>query len=157
MADAALHRWKFFRAGGFDQVHLATGADLVALEELDQKLWFALACPTRGLEFDARTLELLDTQKDSRIRANELIEATRFVRRVFKNPDDLAAGGDSVPLAAIDEGTDDGKRVLLAAKTVLSGLGGVGSGRRGLPDDPFGAEGNMHRLDDAGGRFPVTT
>lgn len=32
------HRWKFFRAGGFDQVLLETGADLMALETLDQKL-----------------------------------------------------------------------------------------------------------------------
>jgi hypothetical protein len=33
------HAWKFFRVGGFDQVRLDTGADLVALEQLDQKLW----------------------------------------------------------------------------------------------------------------------
>src|SRR5262245_49255638 len=30
--------WKFFRAGGFDQVRLETGADLLALDQLDQKL-----------------------------------------------------------------------------------------------------------------------
>jgi len=55
---SANHIWKFFRAGGFDQVRLDTGADLMALDELDQKLWVALACPATGLEFDARTLAL---------------------------------------------------------------------------------------------------
>jgi len=62
------HTWKFFRAGGFDQVRLDTGADLMALDELDQKLWVALACPTTGLEFDCSTLALIDTDKDGRIR-----------------------------------------------------------------------------------------
>jgi hypothetical protein len=37
-APGAGHRWKFFRAGGFDQALLETGADLAALDSLDQKL-----------------------------------------------------------------------------------------------------------------------
>lgn len=37
------HPWKFLRAGGFDQVQLSTGIDLVNLGQLDQKLWVALA------------------------------------------------------------------------------------------------------------------
>src|SRR5258705_9530340 len=53
--------WKFFRAGGFDQVKLESGSDLLALDQLDQKLWVALACPTTGLHFDSRTLALVDT------------------------------------------------------------------------------------------------
>jgi len=55
------HPWKFFRVGGFDQVKLDTGADLATLEQLDQKLWVALSCPSKVLEFDAKTLELIDT------------------------------------------------------------------------------------------------
>ena len=51
---ATRHPWRFFRAGGFEQVCLDTGEDLKALGDgkLDQKLWVALACPTKGLEFD---------------------------------------------------------------------------------------------------------
>jgi len=44
------HRWRFIRLGGFDQVDLQTGMDLMALQQLDQKLWAALGCPTHGLE-----------------------------------------------------------------------------------------------------------
>ena len=69
------YRWRFFRAGGFDQVKLDRGADLAHLDELDQKLWVALACPTRGIEFDTKTLDLVDTDKDGRIRAPEIIAA----------------------------------------------------------------------------------
>ena len=45
MTQALAHRWRFFRAGGFDQVQLETPADLAALRSLDQKLWASLACP----------------------------------------------------------------------------------------------------------------
>ena len=33
-----------FRIGGVNRVNLETGQDLVALEQLDQKLWTALSC-----------------------------------------------------------------------------------------------------------------
>jgi hypothetical protein len=42
-------RWTFFRAGGFDHVKVKSGADLMHLGELDQKLWVALACPTTSV------------------------------------------------------------------------------------------------------------
>ena len=48
------------------------------LESLDQKLWVALACPTSGLEIDAQTLSLIDTDQDGRVRAGELIAAVKF-------------------------------------------------------------------------------
>src|SRR5208337_3570084 len=80
------YTWKFFRAGGFDQVKLETGADLANLGQLDQKLWVALACPTRGLEFDSRTLDLVDTDKDSRVRVPEVIAAAKWATGLLKNP-----------------------------------------------------------------------
>lgn len=69
------HQWRFFRSGGFDQVRIETADDLRHLGELDQKLWSALACPTSGLEFDTRTLQVLDADGDGRIRAPEIIAA----------------------------------------------------------------------------------
>lgn len=116
-------QWAFFRAGGFDQVKLETGADLLALEELDQKLWVALACPTSGLEVDARTLALIDTDKDGRVRAPELIAAVKFAGSNLKNPDDLLKGKAELSLSAINDGTDEGKTLLASAKQVLINLG----------------------------------
>jgi hypothetical protein len=117
------HRWRFFRAGGFDQVKLETGADLMSLDQLDQKLWVALACPTNGLEFDAKTLALIDTDKDGRIRAPELIAAVKWAGSMLKNPDDLVKGGDALPLSAINEDTPEGKSLLASAKQILADLG----------------------------------
>ncbi|MGH7967871.1 MAG: hypothetical protein ACREIC_04000, partial [Limisphaerales bacterium] len=120
---ASTHTWKFFRAGGFDQVKLETGADLLALEQLDQKLWVALACPTTGLEFDARTLALIDTDQDGRIRAPEIITAVKWAGDCLKNPNDLVKSSPELPLSAISDTTEDGRQILASAKTILANLG----------------------------------
>jgi hypothetical protein len=117
------HAWRFFTAGGFDQVKLETAADLRALASLDQKLWVALACPTSGLEIDPRTLALIDTDKDGRVRAGELIAAVSFACANLKNPEDLLKGEAALSLAAINDGTLEGKTLLSAARQVLANVG----------------------------------
>lgn len=117
------HTWKFFRAGGFDQVKLETGEDLKNLDQLDQKLWVALACPTTGLEFDPKTAALIDADHDGRIRAPELIAAVKWACSMLKNPDDLIKGGDSVPFSAINDATPEGKQLLASAKQICANLG----------------------------------
>ena len=120
---AANHNWKFFRAGGFDQVKLESGADLLALEQLDQKLWVALACPTTGLEFDSKTLTLIDTDKDGRIRAPELIEAVKWAGSCLKNPHDLLKSSPELPLSEISDATPESKQLLSSARQILANLG----------------------------------
>ena len=82
---ATMHQWKFFRAGGFDQVQIDTGADLVALKDLDQKLWVALSCPTRGIEFDTKTLDLIDHDDDGRVHANEVLAVIAWTSKLLRN------------------------------------------------------------------------
>lgn len=120
---ASNHRWRFFRAGGFDQVLLETGADLTSLEALDQKLWVALSCPVSGIEFDGRSLAFVDADGDGHIRAPEILAAVRWAGKVLKDPDHLVRREDRLPLAAIDDGTEEGKAVLGGAALVLSVLG----------------------------------
>lgn len=117
------HRWTFFRAGGFDQVRINSGADLMHIGELDQKLWVALACPTTGLEIDSRTLSLIDSDQDGRVRPKELIAAVAFAGRNIKNPDDLLKGETSLPLASIQDATPEGKALLASAKQILGNIG----------------------------------
>src|SRR4051794_4747456 len=117
------YKWRFFRAGGFDQVKLSSGADLANLDTLDQKLWVALACPTRGLDLDPRTASLIDTDKDGRIRVPELIAAGKFATRNLVRPDDLMAGSAELPLPSIDPTTPEGATLLGAARQVLRTLG----------------------------------
>ena len=115
--------FNFFRAGGFDQVRFENGEDFLALDELDWKLWVALACPTRGLAFDTRTLELIDSDKDGRIRAPELIAAVKWAGALLKNPDELLSAPLELSLSSINVEKQEGQRIHQAAKTVLRGLG----------------------------------
>ena len=117
------YAWSFFRSGGFDQVRLDSGADLVALDQLDQKLWVALSCPTRGMEFDAATLDLIDTDKDGRIRPPEIKAAVSWACACLKNPDDLTQHSDTLPLNAINDATPEGKQLLASAREILRDLG----------------------------------
>ena len=119
----ASHRWRFFRAGGFDQALLETGADLMALGSLDQKLWVALSCPVSGIEFDPKTLAFVDTDADGHIRAPEILSAVQWAGTVLKDPDHLVKREDRLPLSAIHDGTGEGGAVLAGAKLVLSVLG----------------------------------
>lgn len=117
------HRWRFTRLGGFDQVLIETGEDIRNLPELDQKLWAALSCPATGVEFDAHTLALLDADGDGRIRVPEVLAATRWTCSLIRDPGELLQPADGLPLAAIDDSNDEGRRVLRSAQRVLANLG----------------------------------
>lgn len=114
--------WRFYRAGGVDQVLLAEAADVLALPELDQKLWVALSCPVKGLEFDERTLTLLDVDQDGRVRAAELLGAVKWLKAVLQDPTGLVLGADGVPLSVVSTTTPEGQAVLASAKHMLEVL-----------------------------------
>jgi hypothetical protein len=122
MAGSA-HRWQFSRLGGFDQARFETAADLADLENLDLKLWAALACPVKGLEFDERTLALIDTDQDGRVRANEVINAVQWCEDHLKDLGALKSGGDTLPLARINDQSESGKAILASARQILKDLG----------------------------------
>lgn len=116
------HKWSFFKAGGIYQVEFNSGADIANIRFLDQKLWAALACPTRGVHFDFATLDMLDTDKDGRIRSPEIIEACEWACAMLKNPDTLMAGSDNLKISDIKDDTEDGKVLISTAKEVLKNL-----------------------------------
>jgi len=117
------HHWRFFRAGGFDQVRIERGKDILALDQLDQKLWVALACPVVGVAFDGRTLQMLDRDRDGRVRAADLLTEVHWLKQVLKDPEELVREGKDLRLSAIDETTVEGARVLASARRIVSNLG----------------------------------
>jgi len=128
------HVWRFFRAGGFDQVRIDSGRDAAALPDLDQKLWVALACPTRGIEFDERTLDLIDADKDGRIRAPEMIDAVKWTAALLKDADSLNGRGDSLALDAIDDAVPLGHDIRASAQAILHMLKKDGATEISLQD-----------------------
>src|SRR5687768_5280924 len=131
---ATSHTWKFFRAGGFDQVQIDNGADLLALKELDQKLWVALSCPTRGIEFDTKTLDLIDHDDDARVHATEVLAAIAWAGNLLRNPDLLIEGSDRVALADINDSSEEGRQLLASAQYILKTLGKADAAEISLAD-----------------------
>ncbi len=123
------HRWKIYRSGGVDQVALKSREDLERLEELDPKLWMALSMPTRGVHLDARTLELLDTDRDGHIRRPEVIAAVAWCCKAYKDPAAIFTGGDAVALDKLREGP-----VLAGARRLLANLGKASATQVALDD-----------------------
>jgi len=123
MSTAPFH-WRFFRAGGFDQVRLDTAEELLAIDQLDQKLWVALSCPVKGIEFDARTLAFVDSDADAQVRAPELIAAVQWAGARLKNPEVLAQQLPGVPLEAIRDDDAEGLAIAQAARELLADIGG---------------------------------
>jgi hypothetical protein len=118
-APATPHRWHFIRAGGTDQVIFRSGEDIARIGELDQKLWVALACPTRGIDFDTRTLDLIDVDRDGRVRPPEVVAACQWVCARLRNPDVLLRGSDVLSLDDLDEGNPAGARLREEAQRLL--------------------------------------
>lgn len=119
---SATPQWRFFRAGGFDQVQLDTAAELLAIDTLDQKLWVALSCPVRGIEFDSGTLALVDADGDGRVRAPELIAAVQWAGARLKDAAVLAQQLPGVPLAAIRDDDAEGAAIAAAAQELLRAI-----------------------------------
>ena len=56
----------------------------------DLKSWYAIACPTTGVRFDLKTLELLDADKDGRVRSPEVQAALEYMKAKGVSLEDLA-------------------------------------------------------------------
>jgi len=118
-----IYTWRFHRVGGFDQVRIDTAEDLLRIGELDQKLWVALSCPINGIEFDRRTLEFIDSDKDGHIRPPELIAAVEWSKSRLVDHGIFSADNRDLPISAIMQDDEDGKKIYAAAVALSVELG----------------------------------
>ncbi|MBR0223933.1 MAG: hypothetical protein IJL93_06635 [Bacteroidales bacterium] len=114
--------WTFASVGGTVRVKITSGADIAHLGELDRKMWTVLSCPTRNLELDQKTLDLLDTDHDGNIRVDEVIANAQWLTGVLKNPDTLLTRGTEIPFSDFNEENPDGAKLLASAKQILKNL-----------------------------------
>lgn len=128
------HRWTFSTIGGVKRVNLSTADDLLQLDNLDPKLWTALSCPVHGLEIEARTLELIDVDRDGQIRVPEILAAVRWTLSILRDPADLMKQEDRLPLEAIDPNKENGARLLASARIIRTNLGPDPENRLGVAE-----------------------
>ncbi len=115
------HAWQFFRIGGLDQVVIRNAEDLLALDQLDQKLWVALSCPVQGLELDERTLRFVDLDKDNRIRVPDILGTIRWAAGYLKDAGELLKETDRLPLSGLTDDTPEGQAMISAGRIMLEG------------------------------------
>ena len=118
-----MHKWQFFKSARCVQAKVETGADLLALKELDKKLWTVLSAPTTGVRFDEATLKLLDSDGDGRVRVPEVLAAVDWMAARFKKLDFLFAGKDEIALDEVRDDTPEGQALLKSFKNLLTRAG----------------------------------
>ena len=121
--DNTGYNWKFTSVGGAVRVKIDSGADIAHLGELDRKMWTVLSSPVKGLEFDEKTLALIDANGDGTIRVDEVIATAQWLTGILKNPDLLLKGDDTIALSEFNTENENGAKLLGSAKQILVNLG----------------------------------
>ena len=127
------YNWKYVTIGGITRVSIESGEDIAHLSELDRKQWTVLSCPVSGLEFDDRTLALLDTDGDGHIHVDEVIAASQWITSVLKDPDILLKSPESVSLDAFAD-NEEGAALRKSALQILQNLGKAEADAIGIAD-----------------------
>ncbi len=115
---------RFGRFGRTFQLKIETASDLKHAERLDEALWVATAAPILSLtDCDQVLLQILDTDADGRIIADDVQAAIKWLFETFKNTDRITEKSGILRLADINTENTDGKRLVEAARTALIRLG----------------------------------
>ena len=141
--DEAMHAMRVLRLKSGDELFLMDGQGCYfrakvtvaathhcyyeIIEKLPQELWSVLSCPTQGIRYDQRTVDLVDADGDKRVRAPEIVDAIRYFDKRVRTFKGLHADSPVLPLSDIREDTDEGKALLATAKDVLATLGKEGA------------------------------
>lgn len=117
------YKWTYCSLGGVTRVNITSGEDIAHLAELDQKMWTVLSCPVKGLELDERTLDLIDYDRDGKIRVDEVVTASQWLCKVLKNPDKILLGQDFVDLDDFNTDNEEGAMLKESAVKVIKLMG----------------------------------
>ncbi len=117
------HKWSFQNVGGATRVKIHSGEDIRNLEHLDQKMWTVLSCPINGLEIDAKSMAYADCDGDGKLRVNEVIATSKWLCEALVDPAILCKSPVALPLSAINQETELGKKLYSSAKQIVTNLG----------------------------------
>lgn len=146
------YKWTFTTIGGNTRVHIAKGEDFRHLGELDEKMWTVLSCPTTGLEISSHTLTLMDSDKDGKIRIDEVVATADYLCAVLRNPDILLEEKDALRIADLNEDNADakqmadiarrivGKEEVITLADVKAAVGAIAVEQKPLPEAPLAAD-----------------
>ena len=117
------YNWQYCSLGGVTRVKISTGEDIAHLHELDQTMWTVLSCPVKGLELEERTLHLLDSDNDGKIRVDEVTAASQWLCQVLRDPNKLIEAPDMLTLSDLNRDSEAGAKLYANAQEVLALMG----------------------------------
>jgi len=114
---------RFTRYGRTYQLVIRSAADLERALELDDSHWVATSAPVSALNCDAEFLALVDTDRNGRIRTDELRAAVSWLFERLSDRSALPESRTELLLLAVDTSTPSGRKLLDTAHYVLRSLG----------------------------------
>ena len=125
---------EFRLIGGAWQPVVANFEQLKAVLELDEA-WFAITgIDTVSLRADQKFLEYLDSDKNAKIRTDEIKDAIRFMADVLKDGSGFEKGSTELALDTLNTDSPAGAELLSSAKQILCNLGKADAASISLAD-----------------------
>ena len=112
----------FKNYGGSYQLRIQDAQDLEKIQDLDETHWAATSVPIDSLNCDRVLASYIDTDKNGRIRTDEVKAALEWLFRFLTNRSRLSEGTDVLNLSDIDTSHPEGQKLLSVAKFILSNL-----------------------------------
>ena len=140
------HTWTYANIGGNTRIIIKNGKDIQHLAELDEKLWTVLACPVSGLEIAEESLQLMDTNGDSKIHVADVIATSQWLCNTLRDPqvlfleqDQLALNDivDAQMLAVATPLATDG---VIRLEAVRAAIAGLTIDAQAIPSAPYPAD-----------------
>ena len=140
-----MYKFSFTSVGGATRVKIQNGEDIRHLNELDDKMWTVLSCPTSGLEIADESLQMMDADGDGQLHVNEVKQAADWLSQVLKDTDTLFLGSAEQAIsniadeeiAAVAKGIDAETIRLEAVDAVVAA---VTIEEQPVPEAPYAAD-----------------
>lgn len=123
MSKSEKYKWHYCSLGGVTRVKIESGEDIAHLGQLDRKMWTVLSCPVKGLEFDARTLAIIDSDSDGTIKIPEVVAKAEWLTSVVRDKDSILKGEAVFDSSLFNVENADGAALSEAASKMLKKLG----------------------------------
>ncbi len=112
-------RFRFQRFGRTNHLRIDSWQDLEAVLELDEALWVATTAPTATINCDPVFLDMMDTDRDGRLRADEIKAAIRFLFENLSDRSGITPGNTRLELGAVEGESETGARIRTSAGKIL--------------------------------------
>ena len=117
-----MSRMVFKNYGASYQLRIDNVEDLEKVQSLKEGLWAATSLPVSGLNCDPVFASYLDSDKNGRIRTDELKEALKWLFQSLANQERLSRSSDILRLDDINTTNIEGQKLRQTAELILSNL-----------------------------------